>query len=75
MLDSAPVQDLAVGVDDARRVVVLGPVDARAVRVAPLIGETLMLASSLLQQWGGTRWSRDAAAGRSLIGARWRTAL
>jgi hypothetical protein len=36
---------------------------------------TLIVVSSLLAQWEDTRWSRDAAAGRSLIGARWRTAL
>lgn len=29
-----------------------------------------MSASSLLQQWGSTRWSMDVSAGRSLIGAR-----
>ena len=32
---------------------------------------TLNVVSSLLGQWEDTRWSRDAAAGRSLIGARW----
>jgi len=36
---------------------------------------TLIVVSSLLAQWEDTRWSRGAAAGRSLIGARWRTAL
>ena len=36
---------------------------------------TLIVVSSLLAQWEDTRWSRDAAAGRSLIGARWREAL
>jgi hypothetical protein len=28
-----------------------------------------------LHQWEDTRWSRDTAAGRSLIGAHWRIAL
>jgi hypothetical protein len=43
---------------------------------APVAGSvTLMVASSLLAQWEGTRWSRDTTAGRSLIGALWRTAL
>jgi len=36
---------------------------------------TIIIVSSLLEQWGNTRWSRDTAAGRSLIGALWRTAL
>ena len=36
---------------------------------------TLIVVSSLLEQGEDTRWSRDATAGRSLIGARWRTAL
>ena len=35
----------------------------------------IIVVSSLLQQWGNTRWSRDTAAGRSLIGALWRIAL
>ena len=39
------------------------------------LGSTLTAVSSLLHQWEDTRWSRDTAAGRSLIGARWRTAL
>src|SRR4029077_14450475 len=34
-----------------------------------------MTASSLLQQWGCTRWSQDVSAGRSLIGALGRSAL
>src|SRR5690606_19650986 len=36
---------------------------------------TLIVAFPLLQQWEGTRWFPDTAAGRSLIGARWRSAL
>src|SRR3954447_25319926 len=32
-------------------------------------------ASSLLHQWGSTRWSQDVSAGRSLIGALGRSAL
>jgi hypothetical protein len=36
---------------------------------------TLIVVSSLLAPWEDTRWSRGAAAGRSLIGARRRTAL
>ena len=39
------------------------------------VSVTLIVVSSLLSQWEDTRWSRGAAAGRSLIGARWRTAL
>jgi hypothetical protein len=31
--------------------------------------------SSLLQQWGSTRWSQDVSAGSSLIGAQGRSAL
>jgi hypothetical protein len=34
-----------------------------------------MSASSLIAQWGSTRWSKDASAGRSLIGALGRSAL
>src|SRR5690606_32616251 len=36
---------------------------------------TLIVAFPLLQQWEGTRWFPDTAAGRSLIGARWLSAL
>ena len=38
-------------------------------------GAILTVLSSLLPQWEDTRWSRDTAAGRSLIGAHWRIAL
>ncbi len=34
-----------------------------------------MSASSLIAQWGSTRWSKDVSAGRSLIGALGRSAL
>jgi hypothetical protein len=39
-------------------------------RAASAGSVTLIVVSSLLAQWEDTRWSRDATAGRSLIGAR-----
>jgi hypothetical protein len=44
-------------------------------RIVTAHGSILMVVSSPLPQWEDTRWSRDTAAGRSLIGAHWRIAL
>jgi hypothetical protein len=44
-------------------------------RAVAAVSVTLKVVSSLLHQWEDTRWSRDTAAGRSLIGAQRRTAL
>ena len=46
-----------------------------AILLLALFDWALIVVSSLLPQWEDTRWSRDTAAGRSLIGARWRAAL
>ena len=73
-----PARSLALGADDRDGVIVFGPVHPAggSRRLDRSVGSvTLIVVSSLLEQWEDTRWSRDAAAGRSLIGARWRTAL
>src|SRR4051794_18250600 len=44
-------------------------------RAGAAFGSILMVVLSLLHQLEDTRWSRDTAAGRSLIGAHWRIAL
>ena len=68
--DGEPLQHLALAAATQTAWSSLAQSTPAVTRAAVALGSILIVVLSLLHQWEDTRWSRDTAAGRSLIGAR-----